>query len=155
YPELYRNNQGQAIPYSVSLRTLRDEIVGDGRTSLTLLGGAVGLILLLACANTMQARLAQGLSRQQEFAIRAAIGAGRRRLLRQLLIESGLLSCFAAILGWALAATILEVVLALLPANPLFAKLTLNWRAFLFMGAVLFVTTILFGLAPALVASRP
>jgi putative ABC transport system permease protein len=153
YPDLYRGSNGEALPLVVGVRPLRDAILGDDRMALNLLIGAIAFILLLGCANTMQARLAHGLARHREFAVRAAIGAGRARLIRQLLVESLLLAAAGAIAGVGVARAVLALMVATLPQSPIW-QATLDARTFLFMAFLVIPTTVLCGLAPAFVVSR-
>jgi len=133
-------------------------LLRDLRFPLQMLMATVGLILLIACANVANLLLARASTRQKEIAIRLAIGAGRGRLLRQLLTESLLLSTLGGGAGLALAASISGWVVSYTPPNN-FSTLTLDnrldWRVLGFTLAISLLTGILFGLAPALSASRP
>jgi predicted permease len=133
-------------------------LLRDLRFPLQMLLATVGLILLIACANVANLLLARAGARQKEIAVRLAIGAGRARLIRQLLTESMLLSVLGGGVGLALAASISGLVVSYTPPNT-FATLTLDnrldWRVLGFTLAVSLLTGILFGLAPALSASRP
>jgi hypothetical protein len=154
YPALYRGRNGKAPDFAVDVRPLKDDIVHDSRLSLNLLLGAVTLILLLACANTMHTRLAQALTRRREFAIRSAIGASRPRLIRQLLVENLLLALLAGGLAMCFAFAVLHIAIAELPeVNPLLLNPSLNGRIFAFAGILLVGITALLGLAAALTSS--
>jgi putative ABC transport system permease protein len=138
---------------------LRDAVVGDVRPALYLLAGAVGFVLLICCANIANLLLARGARRARELAIRTALGAERGRIVRQLLTESALLSLAGGAAGLALGFLGVRELLAASPvdiprigANG--AAIGLDWRIFLFTLLVSLATGILFGLVPALTASR-
>src|SRR5262245_29471530 len=142
---------------------MRDIAVRDVRPMLLILLGAVGLVLLIACANVANLLLARSAGRQREIAIRTAIGAGRARIVRQLLVESLLLAVLGAIAGGIAGVWGARVLISLSPGGlpradelanaPLFGAL-LDWRLLAFMVAVAIVTGLLFGIAPALHLSR-
>ena len=123
---------------------------------LWILFGAVGMLLLIACANVSNLLLSRAATRQREIALRASLGATRGRLVRQLLTESVLLSILGGVLGVGLAFGALRVILAMVPPDsiPDEAKVAIDQPVLLFTLAVSFVTALLFGLAPALHASR-
>ncbi len=139
---------------------LRDSIIGDARKSLLVMLGAVGLVLLIACANVANLMLVRATGRKREFAIRAALGAGRARIVRQLLVESILLAVSGGIVGLGLGFLGVRALLAVSPAGlPRIGEngsaIGLDWRVLAFTLVVSLVTGILFGLFPALNASRP
>lgn len=139
----------------VTVIELQRSIVGDVRTRLLLLLGAVGLILLIACANVANLTLSRAATRQKEMGIRSALGAGPRRIARQLLTESVLLSGVGAILGFAIAAFGLSALKSVLPNDtPRLLDVHLDWRILLFTLGLAVLTGVAFGLAPALESSR-
>ena len=130
---------------------------GDMRTTLRLLLGAVGFLLLIACANVANLQLARGTARARELAVRASIGAGRRRLVRQLLTESTLLSLIGGAAGVLFALGAVNTIVALMPEFyvPNEARVSINVPVLVFSLAVSAITGILFGLVPAMQHSRP
>jgi putative ABC transport system permease protein len=136
--------------------SLRDTIVGPSRGQLAILLGAVGVVLLIACANVANLQLARGASRVRELSVRAALGAGRRRIAQQILTESIVLSLVGGIASIALAGGLTKGIVALigsqLPVDP--ATIGLDAPVLAFALAISIVTGILFGLPPALKASR-
>ena len=135
---------------------LLESVVGDTRPRLLLLFGAVGLILLIACANVANLMLARATSREREMAIRGALGASARRIVRQLLVESVLLGALAGVAGLLLAGVSLRALTGLLPADtPRLADIALHWPVFLFAAGASVLTGILFGLVPAIRMASP
>jgi putative ABC transport system permease protein len=135
---------------------LRDELFGTIRPILLLLLGAVGFVLLIACANVANLLLVRATNRRRELAVRAALGAGRRRIVQQMLTESVLIALMGGLLGLLLAYLSLNVLKSYVPTQlPSFVNVQIDFRAFAFTLLVSVVTGLIFGLLPALRASRP
>ena len=142
--------------FSVEVQSLADMVVGRFRTTLFIVLAAVGLLLLIGCGNVANLLLARATAREKEFAIRAALGAGRWRLVRQLLVESLILAAGGAAFGVLLAWGGLKSLVALTPQEiiPAEAVIRLNVSVLLFTLGVSMATALVFGLVPALQAAR-
>ena len=140
---------------SADVVPVHEQAVGSTRTALMVLLGGVGLVLLMACVNLANMLLARSTARQKEMAIRAALGAGRRRLVVQTLIESILLGVAGGALGLGVLVFSLRALLALAPADiPRISDVHVDASMFLFAGALSMLTGIVIGLIPAVWASR-
>lgn len=140
---------------SVAVTRMRDEMVRDVRVTLYLLLGAVAVVLLIACANISTLLLAKASARTREMAIRAAIGASRARIIRQLISESLLLAVVSGAAGIVLAFWGSEALVALAPGNvPRLAETGIDGWVLVFTLAICIASSLLFGLAPAIHASR-
>ena len=153
YPEV--NQRG-----GFDAQLLKDSVVSNVRSLLLVLIGAVSFVLLIACANVANLLMVRAACRSREFAIRAALGAGRARIIRQLLTESVLLALIGGGLGLALGMTCVRALLAVSTGEiPRIgedgARVGLDWRVALFTLGISVLTGILFGLTPAIGSSRP
>jgi putative ABC transport system permease protein len=141
--------------WGVRLTILQERMVGETRSSLLLLLGAVAFVLLIACANVANLLLARATARQKEIAVRTALGASRWRIIRQLLTESLLLSIIGGGVGLLLSLWLTKLFISVSPPNtPRFEEIQPDTRVFLFTLGLAVITGLIFGLAPALQASR-
>ena len=150
YPD---SNKG----WGVAVDPLSDVIVGKQlRKSLYVLLAAVGMVLLIGCANLANLTLARSTAREREVAIRASVGAGRWRLVRQFLTENVLLAIIGGVLGVALGYALMAGLKAAIPpfSLPAEADITLDWRVLLFAAGLSIFTGLIFGMAPAVHATR-
>lgn len=146
WPDFDRN-------WGITLVPMKEQLVRGIRPALLVLLGAVGFVLLMACTNVANLLLARSASRQKELAIRAALGAGRKRIARQLLTESLLLATLGGTIGIMLAAWGGNLLLALSPKNLLVVStVSVDWRVLTFTIVISILTGALFGLGPSLVA---
>ncbi|HEY2805373.1 MAG TPA: ABC transporter permease [Gemmatimonadales bacterium] len=149
------DNPGVNIGFSTIVMPLRDSMVGDVRTPLLLLLGAVGLVLLIACVNVANLLLARGTARAREHAVRAALGASQRRLISVVMAESLWLGLAGASLGLALAAWGIDAIVAMAPEGvPGLTSVRIDPTVMGFALAAGILTSLLFGALPALRAAR-
>ena len=150
YPE--EHNQGN---FGIAVTDLREELLGQTRPVLWMLGGAVGLVLLLACANVANLMMARGESRRRELSVRSALGASRFRMARQLVTEAFVLGALATVFGLALAHWLTQVVLSVGPSVlPRLSEVSLSVPVVSFAALLALATTMLFGAVPAWQLSR-
>ncbi len=148
FPETNKNR-------GVWVEPMQDALVGDIRPVLLIFMGAVSFVLLIACANVANLMLGRAAVREREVAIRMSLGASRARLMRQLLTESLLLSLVSGVFGLALAFWGFRALITLGPDNiPRLDQVTLDLRVLVFLFLVSVLTGLIFGLAPALAASK-
>jgi predicted permease len=151
HPDLYPPNGGLTF----GIVPLSEQVVGDTRRPLLVLVGAVGFVLLIACANVANLLLSRAAARQQEIALRTVLGAGRRRIVRQLLTESVALAMCGGAAGVLLATLGIYGLQWLKPASvPRLQDIQMDWRVLMFSLALSLISGILFGLVPALRVSR-
>ncbi|HUI57791.1 MAG TPA: ABC transporter permease [Bryobacteraceae bacterium] len=151
----YPRDMEQGRPWTVRVQPVRDALFGFMSRPLLLLQGAVGFVLLIACANVAALLLARASSRQTEVAIRAALGAGRSRIFRQFITESALLSLLGGVLGVLLAEWGVRALVAMAPPwFPRLGEISISGRVLLFSAGISLLTGIVFGLAPALNGSK-
>ncbi len=147
--------QDGPVALRVELQSLYDDVVNAYRPAVHILVGAVAIVLLIACVNVAGLLLARGATRQGELAVRASMGAGRRRLVRQLLTESSIIAIAGGVGGIALASLILDGLVAVLPIRlPANAPPAINLTVLGFGLTLSMVVTLVFGLLPALRLSR-
>lgn len=146
---------GEGFEFGVEVRPIVDEQVGDARGALYILLAAVGLVLLVACSNVANLLLARNAGRTREIAVRAAIGAGRARLMTQLLMESLLLSFLGGAFGLLLAYACLAGLIRMAPADlPHVDLIRLDADVLFFTLVVSFVAAMVFGLVPSFLSAR-
>ena len=144
------------LGWTVKLQPARETLVGTVQSTLLMLLGAVGLVLLIGCVNIANLLLARSSVRQREMAIRQAMGARRGRLIAQLLTESLLLSLLGGAAALLIVSLLKNLLLALIPANtPRLHEVGVNGSVLLFVLLISTLTGLLFGLVPALQTSRP
>jgi putative ABC transport system permease protein len=149
--QFHETNKG----WDAILWTLHERLVREIKPSLLALLGAVGLVLLIACANVANLLLARSAARQKEIAIRAAMGASRTRVLRQMLTESILLSAIGGAAGLVLSILLTDVLMSMLPEGaPRIKQIGIDYRVLTFAFGISALTGILFGIVPALQASK-
>jgi len=160
---MFQSHVGALFPWpmpaswnaNASVVPLQNGMVADVRARLLILLGAVAMVLMIACSNVANLTLSRAATREKEISIRSALGAGRRRITRQLLTESLLQALFGGLLGLAFAKEGLALLKSVLPADtPRLAEVHIDWRVLVFTGTLTMLTGVIFGLAPALHSAR-
>ena len=160
---MFQSHVGALFPWpmpatwnaNASVVPLQNGMVADVRARLLILLGAVALVLMIACSNVANLTLSRAVTREKEISIRSALGAGRKRITRQLLTESVLQASLGGLLGLALAKEGLTLLKAVLPADtPRLDEVRMDWHVLIFAGALAILTGVVFGLAPALHSAR-
>jgi putative ABC transport system permease protein len=147
YPQQNKGVGAEVVP-------LYETLYKNSQDSLYPLLGAVGFILLIGCLNVANLMLSRTESRRKEYSVRASLGAGRRRLMQQLLVESGLLTLLGGLLGVLLSFWVIHVLGSISKDLPDAENIRVNGRVLLFAGGLSLLTALLFGMAPAFRASR-
>src|SRR5262249_9658265 len=154
YPSLYHGPKGESKGFSMRAQPLRESIVGNQRQLLALLLGGVGVLFMIACANTAQLLLARSLRRGREVAIRAALGASRLRLIRQFLLEGMVLAAGGGAAGLLVSGSMVHLLVQWLPVrNPIFEQARPDARVMAFTLAVSVISALLFAVIPAVKGS--
>src|SRR6185369_7844553 len=141
-------------PHRAIVTPLREELTGKTQSALIVLLCASAALLLIACLNLANLLMSRAAARGREVAVRAALGAGRGRLVAQFLTESLVLAGLGAVAGLALALPAMRFLETLIPETMGTGRLTLNWRVLVFSAVAAIAAAVIFGLAPALRGSR-
>jgi len=152
--QIETENPGMMLGLAITPVPLKESVIAPVRAALMTLVIAVGLLLLIACANVANLLLARGATRKKEIATRLALGAGRTRLVCQLVTESVMIASLGGVLGCGIAWWSLRFIVALNGDFPRFGEITLDWRVLAFTLLISFLTGIIFGIAPALASLK-